>query len=78
MNTVTGRIVPISGSITLSFLQGLNGPNSFEVGLMFNGSCFEVVPMEWHDMAEIVAQASEGVFTFFPNFHQYLLTGERP
>ena len=66
-------IVPVSGTITLSFVEGLQGPHTFEAGLIYKGKVVDVCPCSWDEMFHILDEVKHGIFARFPEFHQGLL-----
>lgn len=65
--------VPVSGTITLSFVEGLRGPHTFEAGLIYKGRCVDVCPCDWDEMFSILEEVKHGIFARFPDFHQGML-----
>lgn len=66
-------IVPVSGTIRLSFVEGLRGPGTFEAGLIYNDKVVDVCPCEWDEMFHILDEVKHGVFARFPDFHGRML-----
>lgn len=69
----TQVIVPVSGTIKLSFVEGLQGPNTFEAGLIHKGKVVDVCLCSWDEMFHILDEVKHGIFARFPEFHQGLL-----
>lgn len=66
-------VVPVSGSIKISFVEGLRGPHTFEAGLIYRGKVVDVCECDWDEMFGIVEEAKHGIFARFPDFHRDLL-----
>jgi hypothetical protein len=66
-------ILPISGTVQLSFVKGLTGPDSFEAGLIYHGKVVDVCPCRWVDMFEIYDAVKNGIFSHFTSFHDYMM-----
>lgn len=62
--------MPVSGSIKLSFVEGLQGPHTFEAGLIHNGKVVDVCPCSWDEMFHILDEVKHGLFVRFPDFHE--------
>jgi len=70
-------IIPVSGTIRLSFIEGLQGPGTFEAGLIYKDKVVDVCPCDWDEMFSILEEVKNGVFVRFPDFHQRMM-GEWP
>ena len=66
-------VVPVSGTIKVSFVEGLHGPHTFEAGLIHNGRCVDVCRCDWDEMFNIVDEVKAGVFVRFPVFHERMV-----
>jgi hypothetical protein len=66
-------IVPVSGTIKLSFVEGLRGPHTFEAGLLYRGKVVDVCECEWDEMFSILEEVKHGIFARFTDFHQGML-----
>lgn len=69
-------IVPVSGTVKLSFVEGLRGPHTFEAGLIYNGKVVDVCACDWDEMFAILDEVRHGVFTRFEVFHNDLLAAD--
>jgi hypothetical protein len=69
----TQVIVPVSGTIKLSFVEGLQGPGTFEAGLIYKGRVVDVCPCKWDEMFHILDEVKNGLFVRFPEFHDRML-----
>lgn len=65
--------IEVSGTISLSFVRGLSGQDTFEAGLIYNKKVVDVCPCEWHEMFGILEACRNGDFRHFPEFHQRML-----
>ena len=66
-------VVPVSGSIKVSFIEGLRGPGTFEAGLIYQGKVADVCMCDWDEMFQIVEDLKHGIFTRFVDFHERML-----
>lgn len=63
-------ILPVSGTIKLSFVEGLRGPCTFEAGLIYKDKVVDVCPCDWDEMFSILEEVKHSVFGRFPEFHE--------